>query len=730
MDHDRFEEPAERTFVRNVLDGTVHGNALQIGRVHGGITVNVPVATPSRSSSRPDDVPQHLSRFINRVSELGTLSAWLDDDAADAVASAVVSGLPGVGRRATVRRLAYDCRQRFPGGQLYVDFAASDGGVSGSVAEALAVCLKALGQAEEYLPNSVDDRLREYRRLSGAHRLLVVLDNVTEPAQVQMLTPKGAGSALLATSDILLGELRLDGVRLMKLDPLDESAGLELLTALCEPEPVRADPTAARRVVALCGGLPVALHLVAARLSMQPHLTLASVARELEDDAARLSVMTLQTPGGERSVSGAFDLAYRSLAPEQAWLYRLLGILPTPSFDAGAVAAAGGLETAAVQRLMAQLVRASLLEATADGRYHLNDLVRLHARHCAELETPEAEQATALSRLVTHYLALTALADRAVQADRLRIADLRDLLRDAPDPFAQAGQEAGQLALAWLEAERGNVLAVLRAARRQALDRQAWQLAEAFTALFLHHRHLGDWCDSLRLGVDAAIADRAVAAEARLRSLLSRPLLDLGEDDRASAELETAVVRAEESGHPLLRASVQEFLGRYWERHDPARAVTVFELSLRLNHEAQDPRGVAVASYFLGCAQDAAGSPEAACVTLRRVITQFESLGPPDRRMAARALAALGRARARLGEVEGARGDLERAAEALRNADATHYEARARIALADLIERTTADRAGARRHRARALEIFEAGGSPEAEDLRRRLAEEDGPQER
>ncbi|MDH6577704.1 NB-ARC domain-containing protein [Kitasatospora sp. MAP5-34] len=724
--HGRFADRGESGAVR--MDGvTVHGDAYQIGRVHGGITVNinVPPTARTRQAEPPDDVPGDLSGFVNRIEELARLALWLDAGTTGAVAAALVSGLPGVGKRATVRRLAQSVRERFPDGQLYVDFAVSAGGVGGNAAEALAVCLKRLGQAEEYLPNSVEDRLLEYRRLSGGRRLLVVLENVTEPSQVRMLTPKGAGSAVVATSDLQLGELRLDKVRLMKLAPLDDAACLELLAVLCEPERVEAEPDAARGVVQLCAGLPVALHLVAARLAMQPHLTLAAVAHELSDESARLSAMTVRTTEGESSVSSAFELAYRTLTPDQAGLYRVLGVLPTPSFDAGAVAAAVGAETSAVQLQLAELVRTSLLEATPDGRYHLHDLVRLHARQCAQRDATEEERAEAVRRLVTHYLALTALADRAIRADRLRIADLRELLRDAPDPFAQAGPAAGRLALAWLEAERASILAVLRAGLRHGLYRQTWQLAEAFTALFLHHRHLGDWRESLQLGVDAAVADDNgkgdPAAEARLRSLLSRPLLDLGEDDRASRELETAVLRADESGRLLLRASVQEFLGRYWERRDPTRAVAVFEESLRLNREVPDRRGAAVAGFFLGCALDADGRTEEAAATLRWVIEEFDSLADEDRRMAARALAALGRVRARLGDTDGARSDLERAVEALRATDASHYEARTRIALADLLEGTTGDRGGARGHLVRALEIFEQGGSPDADELRRRI---------
>jgi len=453
------------------------------------------------------------------------------------------------------------------------------------------------------------------------------------------------------------------------------------------------------------------------RLARRPRRTPAAAADELHQESARWPGMTVQTSEGERSVSGPFDLAYRTLSPEQAQVYRLLGSLPVADFDAGTAAAT--VQNSDIGPVLAHLVRCSLLEATPDGRYHLHDLVRLHARGCAEQQTPQPQRQEALRRYVTHFLALTTMADHAIQADRLRIADLSTLLHGAPDPFAQAGPQAAQLALAWLEAERVSVLEALRTAVQHGWDTLAWPLAEAFTVLFHHHRHLADWRESLQLGVDAAVAADEAAAEARLRSMLSRPLLDLGQDDLASEHLETAVLRADQSGNLLLRASVQEFLGRYWERHDLPRAVAVFELSMRLNREARDRRGTALAAFFLGRAQGAAGSPDEAAGTLRWAVEEFEELG--DTRLAARARSALGEVRDRLGDSTGARADLERAVADLRSSQAFHYEAQTRIVLAGVIERSAGNQDTVRSHLVRALEVYEEGGSPDADAVRRRL---------
>ncbi len=170
-----------------------------------------------------------------------------------------------------------------------------------------------------------------------------------------------------------------------------------------------------------------------------------------------------------------------------------------------------------------------------------------------------------------------------------------------------------------------------------------------------------------------------------------------------------------ESGHLVLQASVQEFLGRYWDAHDPARAVDAYRTSLALNAEAGEKRGEALARYFLGCAQSAAGDHATALDALARAREAFLSLG--DDRMAARTLADTGRVLARTGAREEAAAALSRAADDLKESHASHYEARALEDLADLLDDPEAIRSCLRR----ALAVYEEGGSPRATAVLARL---------
>ncbi|MGC0318601.1 ATP-binding protein [Kitasatospora acidiphila] len=727
----------ERGDVSNSLSGsTVHGPVVQAREVHGGITFNYHQApAPRPADRRPDQVPRPVGRFVNRRRDLAHLDGVLieDDEATAHCPVGVVSGLPGVGKTATACQWAHHNQRRFPGGQLFIDFAALRGSGSGAsgdraggagadVSEALAMCLRALGVEESYLPAGLAERTALFRTMSADRRMLVVLDDVTHPAQVRPLVPQGAGSALLATSTWRLGELALDGAALLPLDTLDAEGALHLLGTLGGQRRIDAEPEAAARLAELCGGLPIALRIAAARLHTRQRLTIADLVAELTDEQSRLSHISVSSVHEERTVSAALELAYRDLPAPAAALYRTLGCLPGRSFDAALAAVASDLTSRQVQPLLDTLEAASLLGVAEDGRYRLHDLVRLHALEGARQAEPPDTERQIVTRATGHYLALTALADLTIRVDRLRIVDLADVLgvadvsaAVAQSPFAGADAPA-QDAIAWLEAERPNLLATLRAAARYGLDRQTWQLSEVLTVLFLHHRHLADWREVAELGADAAARDGVPAAEARLRSLLSRPLLDLGRDEQAREQLEIAERRAVESGHLALQASVQEFLGRYLDRHDPQRAIAAYRSSLALNIQADEERGAALAGYFLGCAQAAAGDLDTALTALEAARRTFLALH--DRRMAARALADLGRVRARQGDRSGAAADLSAAAGELREQRAGHYEAQALEDLADVLD----DAEQARDCLSRALEIHQAGGSPRAAELRARLA--------
>lgn len=322
----------------NELSGIVNGPVVQAGTIHGGITFHV---APAGERSAPDEIPPLTVRFRNRDRMLDLLDGWFVPDPEGAsVGFAALYGLPGVGKTTLVSRWAERGREWFPDGQIYVDFAALRGGAAGAdVSEAAWGCLKSLGVDAAYIPTTLADRIRLLRTRTAGKRLLVFLDNISDPAHASALLPKGRGSVLLVASGSRLGELAMDGARMMPVEPLDRESSLQVLADRCGAETVAADQDAADEVVRHCGGLPVALHVAAARLMTETRLTLAGLAVELADESRRLAGMSL---GRERSVAAAFDLAYRELAPEAGPALPPYGLVPGSHLRRGSRRGGGG----------------------------------------------------------------------------------------------------------------------------------------------------------------------------------------------------------------------------------------------------------------------------------------------------------------------------------------------------------------------------------------------------
>ncbi|WP_171053125.1 NB-ARC domain-containing protein [Streptomyces marianii] len=256
--------------------------------------------------------------FVNRSMPLRVLDEWLAADDPTAGNIWLVHGMPGIGKTTTVLAWARQARDRFPDGQLFVHFPALRDQVGADVSEAVATCLRALGVGGEFLPDSLAARAELFRAVSADRRLLLVLDNVACPAQIRPLISRGSGSVVVATSRSRLGELVGDGARFLHLQPLSAEDGLALLADRCGQQLIEADRPAAVRLVELCGGVPLALQMVAALLRNGPKQTVNSLLSELESTAEWLQGIPPRYPAAplaDRAVGAALDLVYQQLPP-------------------------------------------------------------------------------------------------------------------------------------------------------------------------------------------------------------------------------------------------------------------------------------------------------------------------------------------------------------------------------------------------------------------------------
>ena len=122
--------------------------------------------------------------------------------------------------------------------------------------------------------------------------MLILLDNARDAAQARPLLPGASGCLVVVTSrSQLAGLAATHGARLMNLEMLSGDESAELLARRLGPDRVIAEPEAARELAGLCGGLPLALAITAARAAVRPGFRLAVLAAGLRDEHSRLDAL-------------------------------------------------------------------------------------------------------------------------------------------------------------------------------------------------------------------------------------------------------------------------------------------------------------------------------------------------------------------------------------------------------------------------------------------------------
>ncbi|WP_432010327.1 BTAD domain-containing putative transcriptional regulator [Streptomyces cucumeris] len=348
---------------------------------------------------RPAQLPATVADFTGRTAFVDELSEHLTTDEGRVMAVSAVAGIGGVGKTTLAVHVAHTARARFPDGQLYVDLQGA-GPVPAEPDTVLSAFLRALGIPDTAIPDELEERAALYRSTLDGRRVLTLLDNARDAAQVRPLLPGTEGCAALITSRTRMVDL--ESAHLVDLDVMSPEEALLLFTRIVGKERVDAERKAAMDVVAACGFLPLAIRIAASRLASRRTWTVSTLARKLADERRRLDELR----AGDLAVKATFELGYGQLEPQQARAFRLLGLAEGPDISLAAAAALLELDPYDAEELMEALVDTSLLESAAPGRYRFHDLVRLYARDCAERDQPPADRQSALSRLLDFYLAM------------------------------------------------------------------------------------------------------------------------------------------------------------------------------------------------------------------------------------------------------------------------------------------------------------------------------------
>lgn len=430
------------------------------------------VVTPRIGVLVPAQLPSMPSGFSGREEELAWLDALVSDVDSSATAVGVIAGPAGIGKTALVVLWGHRAMARFPDGQLFASMRGFDPQhASLDPADVLTQFLLALGVGLDDVPLEVDDRAALYRSLLAERRVIVVLDDARDSEQIRPLLPGGSSSPVLVTTRVRLdGLVASSGARTLVLGTLPVDAAERLIEQTAGPTKQDSHRTLRRRLAELCGHLPLALRIVGARLSASPQWSVADLVDELADERSRLGALDLED--ADTSVRAALDVTYRSLRPDLAATVRMLGLFPGPRIGPYAVAALSASDLADARRRLRSLAASFVVSETSRDIFVMHDLVRLHARELADIELSEVDRSAAKQRLLRYYLVNAERARHHLRAGEDN-GELDENHGSGPRPPMDSAHEA----LAWIEQEWPNVLAVVEAGLEEGAGEDVVRLA-------------------------------------------------------------------------------------------------------------------------------------------------------------------------------------------------------------------------------------------------------------
>ena len=442
----------------------------------------------------PDNLPTALPDFTGRDAELEILAARLEEGG-EALAIHAIDGMGGIGKTSLAVAFARRVASRFRDGRLFIDLQAHTAGEQPvEPEEALRRLLGMLNVAPATKPTSEAEWAELWRAELSGRRVLVVLDNAASTEQVAPLLPGSSTSLVLITSRRRLDGLHTRGVDSLNLDVLPEDAALALFGKVVGAEREAAEPEAAARVVGLCGRLPLAIRLVAARLAARPGWSMADMAEELADAESRLAAMQVEN----LSVRAAFELSYRLLAKDESSLFRSLGLHPPGEFGLPVATALGGTSRSQGRDVMERLVDYSLVREPGRHRYAMHDLMREYARERGSEQDPRPARKKAVTRALDFYLHTALRANNTLLPHR-PIAD-----EVTKPPPASPKIETEQEAVAWFDLERENLMASRTMASEYDLPPYLWRIPRAISHYLGLRSDLNDSGGHFGLGLSLA----------------------------------------------------------------------------------------------------------------------------------------------------------------------------------------------------------------------------------
>lgn len=569
----------------------------ELQHLHRRILEGDPALSCVRESEAVNQLPMGTRTFVGRERDLAEIAQRL------AVTPSVVAitGIGGIGKTSLAVRAAGSARRRYPDGCVFVDLRGADPEPSDPHA-ILGVLLRSMGVGDTEIPPDPDERIGLYRSTTARRRLLIVLDNASGPAQVRPLLPAGDRCAVVITSRRSMSILDAE---LVEPEPLSSAEAEALLAAVAGRDRIEEQPAATAALVRYCGGIPLAVRVVAARLAGRTRLTPQRLATILSEAASPLAELS----AGDVAVAATLTSSYRYLSPSAARLVTRLAVAGLIDFTPWhATVLLDDLEAA--RDAVDELLAVHLATAGRD-RLQVHDLVReMAARFAID------EDHFAVRRMAQSYLALTSSA-----ADIIKFGRRPRYLPQPQAPKYPVGWADRAEALAWAQTETANVLGLVRHLAGRGEHELVWLFAAEAGRYLDQSNRLDEWQAISTLGLAAAEA----AGDPRALALVH-----IGDAHRRmlnrqhSAALESAraaLAAATESEDTLLLAYAKTYASRPLlglRRAEEAR-VLLLEAAADPDYR-QDSREMAYTNQEIGIVQWQLGHAAEAYAALRAAL--------------------------------------------------------------------------------------------------------------
>ena len=550
-----------------------------------------PVPAVAPAVHVPAQLPAAVPAFAGRDAELARM-----DEALDRGGIVAVSGSAGVGKTTLAVHWAHRVAGRYPDGQLYVNLRGF--GPEATVldpAEAVRGFLDAFGVPRPRIPVGLDAQAALYRSQLAGKRVLVLLDNARDVAQVRPLLPGTPGCLVLVTSRNQLTPLvAAEGARPLGLDLLTPAEAGDLLARRLGAARVAAEPAAVEEIVARCARLPLALGIAAAQAAIRPGFPLAALAAQLRDAAGGLDAFDGGDPGSDLRV--VLSWSYRTLSGPAARLFRLLGLHPGPDLAVPAAASLAGVPRPEARVLLAELTRANLLTEQRPGRYAGHDLLRAYAAELVATGDTDGDRVAAQCRMLDHYL------HTAQKAVRVGYGSWSSLPLEPVGPGVVPEEPADPAAAnAWFIAELPVLQAMIPVAATTGFPGHSWKLASTLSFVFEARGRWREWAAAAQIALDAAQRAGDATGQAHAHHGLGRAYSWLGRDDEAFDHLSEALDRHGARGDRVAQGNVRLGLGFVYDRKgDLAQALHQAQEALALFRAAGFRSGQAVALNNIG----------------------------------------------------------------------------------------------------------------------------------